>query len=112
MGAEPAQRGVRSRRAARLYRFQERQRWLLIVLLWLIVIPVCLGVFQRQIGLLLTHFTWSGVRYSLAYQPFAAVGLLTTLGLTLNGLLYQSWCLLFGLPKRERARLRQQSRRQ
>lgn len=68
----------------RLYRAQQQQRWRLVLLLWLAIVPLSLWGLRQTLGLLWEYFTWSALRYGLIYHPISALGLLVTVLLTLT----------------------------
>lgn len=83
------------------------QRWWLFTLgLWLTVAPACLWGLRRTFHQLRDYFTWSAIRYGLAFNRLAAVGLGLCLGLTVALLVKESRFILLGLTPRERRDLR------
>ncbi len=71
-------------------------RWLLIGLLWITVGSLSLYELRTDISLLLEDFTWVGLRYALAFNRLAALGLGVCLGMTLGVLLWQTRNILWG----------------
>jgi hypothetical protein len=98
--------------ASRLYRQQAAQRRFILGFLWLIIMPASLWVLRQEMQLLWQYFTWTGLRYGLAFHPLAAMGLITTLGFTTASLLHYSQWLLFGVSRPEVRRLRRQAQQQ
>jgi hypothetical protein len=94
----------------RLYQLNVYARWLVVSALWLTVAPWSLWTLRREIGLWLEYFTWSVVRYGLAYHRLAAVGLGLCLGVTTAVLVWQSSNILWGLPPEQQRRLERQVR--
>lgn len=92
----------------RLHQVSVSGRWLVVVALWLTVAPLSLWNLRSEISLWLDYFTWTSVRYGLAYHRWAAIGLGLCLGMTLAVLLWQSRNLLWGRPQQEQRRLEQQ----
>lgn len=92
----------------RLHQVSVSGRWLVVAALWLTVAPVSLWNLRSEISLWLDYFTWTAVRYGLAYHRLAAMGLGLCLGMTLAVLLWQSRNLLWGRPQQEQRRLEQQ----
>ncbi len=92
----------------RLYQFTVYVRWLVVSLLWLTVGFWSIWTLRREIGLWLDYFTWSAVRYALAYHRLAAVGLGLCLGATTAVLVWQSSNILWGLPPEQQRRLERQ----
>lgn len=91
---------------ARLHRLTVYSRWLLVGGLWLTIGTLSLWGLRYPISLLQEHFTWATVRYGLANNALAAIGLGLCVGLTLAVLLWQSRNILFGLPAVEQAWLK------
>ncbi len=92
----------RLRRAVvRLYWYRQRQRWRTILLLWLVLVPLCLWGLREMLGLLTDYFTWSAIRYGLAYHPLPAIGLLSTMILTTTRSLAMAWSRLIGPSQRQ-----------
>jgi hypothetical protein len=92
----------------RLHRLTVYARWSLVGLLWLTVAPLCLWELRSEIQLWLSYFTWSAIRYGLAYHRFATLGLALCIGLTFSVLLWQSRNILFGVSDRHLKRLEKQ----
>ncbi|NDJ15933.1 hypothetical protein [Myxacorys almedinensis] len=80
-------------------------RWLVAIALWLTIGLLSLWGLREPIALLQEYFTWSALRYGLAYHPLAAMGLGLCIGVTVSILLWQSRNILFGIPKVEQKRL-------
>jgi hypothetical protein len=89
----------------RLHAWEQRRRWILVALLWLLVVPFCLWLLRARISLLLEYFTWSGLRYGLAFNQVAAMGLLATLLLTLTSVWSRWFYSHYGLAATEVRRL-------
>ena len=95
----------------RLYQLTVYGRWLVVSLLWLTVGLWSIWELRREIGLWLQYFTWSAVRYSLAYHRLAAVGLGLCLGTTTAVLVWQSSYILWGFTPQQQRKLERQVRR-
>jgi hypothetical protein len=80
----------------RLYRVSVWLRWAIAAALWLIVAPLCLWQLRSDIALWRDTFTWTAVRFGLAYNRWAAIGLALCIGCTVGNLLRQSQIILFG----------------
>lgn len=93
------------REVERLYLLSIYTRWLLVGSLWLTVGSWSLWQLRAEVSLWLDYFTWSALRYGLAYHRWPALGLGLCIGLTLAILVRQSRHLLFGLPQAEQTRL-------
>jgi len=92
----------------RLHHLQILGRWLTVAGLWLLVLPFSLWALRRDIQLWRDAFTWTAVRYALAFKPVVAIALALCVGLTVGVLIWQSRNILFGLPESERKRLQRQ----
>jgi hypothetical protein len=92
----------------RLYQHKLYNRWLAVIYLWIIVVPLSLWSLRDEIPLWLDYFTWTAVRYSFIYNPLAAVGLIACSTLTLTTLLWQSRNILFGISPHYHRRLEKQ----
>lgn len=90
---------------ARLHRLTVYGRWSLVGLSWLIIGTASLWGLRQPISLWLDYFTWSAVRYGLAYHRLPAVGLAFCIGLTFAVLLWQSRNILIGISLAEQQRL-------
>jgi hypothetical protein len=64
-----------------------------------------LGRLRPEIAQLRQYFTWAAVRYGLAYNRLAAVGLGLCVGLTVALLVAESRYILFGMTKAELQRI-------
>lgn len=95
----------------RLHRLEQKRRWLLVTLLWLVLFPLCLLLLRYPISLLLEYFTWSGVRYGLAFNPMPAAGLSFTFLLTLSSLISRWFYQTYGLTNTEVRRLEKRAMR-
>ncbi|NJK40156.1 MAG: hypothetical protein HC934_00065 [Acaryochloridaceae cyanobacterium SU_2_1] len=91
----------------RLYQLTLYTRWLVVGSLWLTVGCLSVWSLRSSIQLWLDHFTWAAVKYTLAYNRIAAIGLGLCLGTTFAVLLWQSRIILWGLPSQEQYRLTQ-----
>lgn len=92
----------------RLHQLTVCGRWAIVGILWLTVGSASLWGLRYPISLLRDYFTWSAVRYGLAFHPLPAVGLAFCIGMTLSVLVWQSRNILVGLPTREAERLKRQ----
>lgn len=95
----------------RLHRWEQKRRWILVALLWLLLVPLCLLLLRYPIGLLWDYFTWSGVRYGLAFNPIPAAGLIFTLLLTLSSLISRWFYRTYALTATEVRRLEKRALR-
>ncbi|MFM7450209.1 MAG: hypothetical protein ACKO24_16635 [Leptolyngbyaceae cyanobacterium] len=92
----------------RLHQLTVYGRWAIVAILWLTVGSASLWGLRYPISLLHDYFTWSALRYGLAFHPLPAVGLAFCIGMTLSVLVWQSRNILVGLPARETERLKRQ----
>jgi hypothetical protein len=95
----------------RLHRLTVYGRWSFVLFLWLTVAPLSLWGLRYPISLLREYFTWSAVRYGLAYHPISAIGLSLCIGMTVAVLIWQSRNILLGLPDKDKQRLARQVQR-
>jgi hypothetical protein len=91
----------------RLYQFSIYRRWFIIICLWLTIGVYSLWTLRREIALWIDDFTWVAVRYALAYNKLAAIGLGFCLGFTLATLISQSIHILQGYSPRQKYLLEQ-----
>lgn len=89
----------------RLHQLTVWGRWGVVGLLWLTLAPLSLWALRSDIALWLDYFTWAAVRYGLAFNTPAAVGISVCIGMTVSVLVWQSRNILWGLPAREVKRL-------
>ncbi|RZM79017.1 hypothetical protein DYY88_09605 [Leptolyngbya iicbica LK] len=76
--------------------------WLITLALWASVGVVSIWSLRRTWQQLADYFTWAALRYGLAFNRLAAIGLGLCLGLTVALLVKQARFLLFGLTAAER----------
>ncbi len=91
----------------RLRSIMLRRWWVITGLLWLTVGSLSLWSLRAEIAHLQEFFTWAAMRYGLAYNRLAAVGLGLCVGLTVALLVAESRYILFGLTPAEHQRLQQ-----
>jgi hypothetical protein len=99
-----------SRQVQRLHRLTVYSRWLFVAVCWLAIAPLSLWALRDDIALLRQHFTWTALRYGLAYHLNAALGLAFCIAVTGAVLVWQSRNILRGLPTREKQRLEKRLR--
>ena len=89
------------------YRLTIYLRWLVVIALWLTVGVYGIWGLRQEIQLWLDYFTWSGIRYGLAFNlvPTLCVGLCA--GMTLSVLVWQSGHIIWGFSDREKYELEQ-----
>ncbi len=74
-----------------------------VILAWLIIGVPSLWALRVQIGRLLEHFTWIGLKFLLFYKPeLPSLGVLFCIALTLYMLISMSRYELFGLFESEK----------
>ncbi|HEY9647399.1 MAG TPA: hypothetical protein V6C88_13560 [Chroococcidiopsis sp.] len=92
----------------RLHALTIYARWAVAGGLWVIVSPFCLWALRDEIKLWREYFTWTAVRFGLAYNPLPAFGLALCIGMTVSVLLWQSSVIVWGLSDRQRHQLENQ----
>jgi hypothetical protein len=92
----------------RLHQLTVYGRWFVVGLFWLLLAPPSLWVFRSEFRLWQDSFTWTAVRFAIAYHPIAAIALSFCIGLTLSVLIWQSRIILFGLSEQQRQYLQKQ----
>jgi hypothetical protein len=88
-----------------------RRWWAFSAILWLTIGSLSLWILRPELSMLQQHFTWTAVRYALADNRLAALGLAICLGLTVALLVSESRHILFGVSEDEHQRLEQLRRR-
>lgn len=83
----------------RYHRLLVGGRWFVVSLWWLVFGLPSLWAMRSPLLLLLDHFTWSGLYYSLYFHPLAAIGFSSSIGLTTAVLVWQSRNILVGFPR-------------
>ncbi|NMF82072.1 hypothetical protein [Nodosilinea sp. P-1105] len=96
---------IHSRYLERLRVVLLQRWWLTTVCLWLTVGSLSLWSLRHEIAQVQRYFTWAAVRYALAYNRLAALGLGLCVGLTVALLVNESRHILWGLSREERRRL-------
>jgi hypothetical protein len=96
------------RQIQRLYQYTLYSRWIVVAGLWAVIAPLSIWSLRHEIPLWFDYFTWTAVRYSLIYNPLAAIGLILCVASTLATLLWQSHNILFGMSPRYLHRLEKQ----
>jgi hypothetical protein len=82
-------------------------RWSVVGLCWLTLGARGIWGLRNDIPLWFDYFTWSALRYALAYHPVSTLCLAICIAMTCSVLVWQSRNVLIGLPARERYRLEQ-----
>lgn len=93
----------------RLYRVYIALRWCLNGILVVGLIPPSLWVLRHGVALWFQDFTWTAVRYTLGFHPWATLGIILPLANITATLLRQSSTIIWGLSPREQYRLEQQA---
>jgi hypothetical protein len=99
------------RQVEKLHRMTVYGRWLVVILFWLTFGVYGISGLRQEIALWLDYFTWTAVRYGIAYNPLPSLSLAFCIGMSASVLVWQSRNIIWGLPKRERYRLEQQVKR-
>lgn len=94
----------------RLHRLTVWARWIVVAGLWGSIAPLSLWELRHEIPLWRDYFTWTALRFGLAYNPLAAIGLALCIGMTVSVLLWQSHNILWGVSDRQTRRLEKQLR--
>jgi hypothetical protein len=74
---------------------------------WLGIGSASLWVLWDDIALMRQYFTWTALRYSLAFNYWSSIGLAFCLAITGAVLVWQSRNIILGLSPREKLRLEQ-----
>ncbi len=99
------------RQVEKLHRITVYGRWLVVILCWLTFGAYGIWGLRQEIALWLDYFTWTAVRYGIAYNPLPSLCLAFCIGMSTSVLVWQSRNIIWGLPIRERYRLEQQVKR-
>jgi hypothetical protein len=83
-------------------------RWFVVAFCWLSLGSFGIWGLREEIPLWQEYFTWTAVRYGLAYHVPSTFCLAFCLGLTMAVLIWQSRNILWGMPTREKQRLEKQ----
>jgi len=97
-------------RVTRLHQLNVYGRWSLVSILWATVGSLSLWGWRYEISLLLEHFTWAALQYSIVYNRLPALGLALCIGMTTSVLVWQSRNILFGMPSQEQKLLEKRVR--
>jgi hypothetical protein len=92
----------------RLHRLTVWGRWLFVLGCWLLIGSASLWALRDDIALIRQYFTWTALRYALAFNYWPSIGLAFCLAITGAVLVWQSRNVLVGLSPREKLRLEQQ----
>lgn len=91
----------------RLHRLTVWGRWLFVLGCWLVIGSASLWVLWDDIALMRQYFTWTAVRYALAFNYWPSIGLAFCVAITGAVLVWQSRNIILGLSPREKLRLEQ-----
>jgi hypothetical protein len=83
------------------------KRWVAVAVCWSILAPLGVWELRAEIELWRDYFTWTAVRYGLAYHPLAALCLLFCFGITLSTLVLHCEYRWGAISPREKTRLEQ-----
>ena len=95
----------------KLYRLTIYIRWLFVLFAWLTLGSYGFWQLRGDYQLWRDYFTWTAVRYALAFNPVAAFCLFLCLGLTGAVLIRHSLYLLFGISSTQQEYFRQQAQK-
>lgn len=104
----PEQLSRTQRQVFRLYQRQVRNQWCLLLWTTVFLLPPSLWALRDEISLLREAFTWTGLRYGLAYHPWASLGLILPISLLIGLLIRQAHHRLLGFSAREQQRFERQ----
>ena len=90
------------RKVQKYYQLTIYLRWIGILLLWLTLGIYGIRGIRHEISLWFDYFTWSAVRYGLAFNLIPTICLGICIGMTVSALLSQSRHILWGLSDREK----------
>jgi hypothetical protein len=96
---------------ARLHRLTVWGRWLFVLGCWLLIGLASLWTLRGDIALIRQYFTWTAIRYALAFNYWSSIGLAFCFAITGAVLVWQSRNIILGLSQREKLRLEQQVRK-
>jgi hypothetical protein len=99
---------VLAKQVEKLHQLTIYGRWLMVVLFWLTLGLLGIWGLRSEFPLWREYFTWSAVRYGLAFNRLSAMSLAFCIGMTAAVLVWQSKVILWGLSDRERYRLEQE----
>lgn len=94
-----------------LWRRWMNRWWGITLLLWMTVLPLSLWGLRTTWQQLATYFTWAALRYGLAFERWAALGLGLCVGLGVALLIAETRHLFWGFTRRERYQLLRALRR-
>ncbi len=89
----------------KLHRLQMQGRWLFVLFCWLTFAPLGLWGLRTEISLILDHFTWIAVIYSISYNFLASLSFTFPLAITAAVLVRFIKYKLNGISARERLQL-------
>ncbi len=84
------------------------RQWLIVLIVWLTFGIFAMWDLREEINLWREYFTWSALRYALAYHRISALCLSICIGLPLGLLIRQSKEILWGISAQEKYRLKQE----
>lgn len=94
-------------RVKKYYQLTIYFRWLVVILLWLTFGAYGIWGLRGEIALWQSYFTWSALRYGLAFNLLPTMCLGLCIGMTLSVLMWQSSHILWGFSDREKYQLQQ-----
>ncbi|ACK73380.1 conserved hypothetical protein [Gloeothece citriformis PCC 7424] len=100
-----------NKQVQRLHQLTVYGRWGFVILSWLSLGSFGIWGLREEFKLWQQYFTWTAVRYAIAYNFVPAVCLFFCIGITGAVLVWQSRNLFSGIPSEERQRLEQQVRK-
>ncbi|NES84819.1 MAG: hypothetical protein F6K10_27300 [Moorea sp. SIO2B7] len=91
----------------RLHQLTVYGRWLFVFLSWGSLGSFAIWGLRREIELWREHFTWTSVRYGLAFNRIPTLCLAFCIAITASVLVWQSRNILQGISPKEQYRLEQ-----
>ena len=99
------------KKVKKLYRLTVYVRWIVVLFSWLTFGIYGIWGLRSEISLWLDYFTWTGVRYGLAFNIIPTICLGFCIGMTISVLVWQSRNIIWGLTPKEKNDLEKQVER-
>ncbi|MDJ0647161.1 MAG: hypothetical protein QNJ60_00505 [Xenococcaceae cyanobacterium MO_188.B19] len=96
------------KKVKKLYRLTVYFRWIVVVFSWLTFGAYGIWGLRSEISLWLDYFTWTALRYGLAFNIIPTICLAFCIGMTISVLVWQSRNIIWGLPPQEKQDLEKQ----
>jgi hypothetical protein len=92
----------------KVYQINLYRKWRIVAICWLTLGIFSIWELRHEIALWQDYFTWSALRYALAYHRLASLSFSICLGLTIGLLISQCRDILWGISEQEKYRLTQE----